>query len=386
MTFARDREFHPVTDLFGVLVHPQAAQSAAVFNEGFRGEQFRPQWRAGPFTAERIDTTAGTVSLVPNPRWWGEPALLSRLVFRRIDPAASMPAFANDDLDAVLVGSHERLAAVRKQPDTDIRAARRLQVIVLILNTDATGLTDPAVRKAIAQAVDRGEWARVRYQGLDWTEPVPGSAVYFPFQPQTQDNVPVTHSVDAARATLQAAGYARDADGLYAKDGTPVAVRYTEFGNDQMGQALAATLTAQLQAAGIQLQVETRPEATRQQALQARDYAMMTFAWSPAGPSPAAGLCQLMCTDSPLNLSGAGTPALDERLRQVGRIADPERRAAQINAIEKEWLGHYGLLPLGNGPDMLATRPDLANWGPAAFAGIYPDWSEVGWTRAPRGD
>ena len=78
--------------------------------------------------------------------------------------------------------------------------------------------------------------------------------------------------------------------------------------------------------------------------------------------------------------ASAASPALDARIRGLGSIADPGEQAEQINAVEKDWLQLYGLMPLANGPDIWAYHRGLANLGPAAFASIHPHWEDVGWT------
>src|SRR5690606_31265732 len=60
---------------------------------------------AGPFRLEGIDTTAQTITLVRNEKWWGEPAKLDRIIFRVVERAALADALANGEIDWYAIGS-----------------------------------------------------------------------------------------------------------------------------------------------------------------------------------------------------------------------------------------------------------------------------------------
>ena len=62
-----------------------------VFNTGWIEQ---PQVTAGPFQLGSIDTTAQTITLERNPDWWGDPAILDRIIYRVI--AEQPPARPGD--------------------------------------------------------------------------------------------------------------------------------------------------------------------------------------------------------------------------------------------------------------------------------------------------
>lgn len=378
VTFRAGRSFYPVTELFTSLLHPSAAASPKVFNEGFI-DTFHPEWRAGPFTLGALDRTAKTVTLVPNPSWWGRRPLLERIVYRQMETSTSITSFRAGELDAVPLDNASAYAQVQASPGLDIRRSQRLSTSVLIFNSRAGQLTDIAVRKALWQAIDREQWKRVRYQGMNWSEAPVNSTAYFSFQPQARDNMPVQHSVTGARETLEAAGYQRGGDGMYTKDGRALSVAYTYFGDNPLWTALGQTLRTQAAAAGIELRLDNRPDASFNSTMMTRDFEIVGMGLASTSPSPVTGVCQTMCSDGPGNLSGTGTAALDRDIRALGAIADPLRQSAAINAIEKSWFTHFGQMPLTNGPDIWAYRSGVANLGPAVFASLHPVWEDVGW-------
>lgn len=379
VTFRDGRRFHPATDLFaGGLLHPEAAASPEVFNTSLRGTQFRPEWRAGPFTLKTLNPTTKTITLTRNPNWWGDPALLDTITFKQMEDSASIPAFANDEIDATNVSTQARYAQVAGVPDVDIRRSHRLTTGVLIFNSKDPVLADIRVRKALWLAIDREQWKQVRYQGMQWQERPVGSAMYFTFQQQARDNMPVGFDRAAAQATLREAGYTLGDGGYFAKNGQRLTVSYLSFGDDPMTTALDQTLKKQLQLAGVELRVRNVSYQAFGQALESADFGITLLGMGPSTPSPVGSACQAMCSDNPFNLSRVGTPQLDERIRALGGIADPAAQADAINAVEKDWLALYGQMPMANGPDVWAYHRDVANLGPAAFASIHPRWQDVG--------
>lgn len=374
------RPFYPATEFFQSVLHPKLGGSPKAFNELMKTD-FHPELRAGPFTLDTIDQQTKTIVLKPNDNWWGDKPLLNKVVFRQMEDSATIPAFTNGELDATRVGNKARLAQVQGATDLDVRTAPRLTTNVFVFNAAADNLGDVNVRKALWQSINREEIKQVRFNGMDWTEKPVNSALYYNFQPEAQDNYPVTFSVDDAKTTLQDAGYTAGPDGIFAKDGTKLSVKYTTFGDDPMVTALAQTVQKQVKAAGIDLQLDIRPSAAFGPTMEKRDFGFLAMAWASNSSSPVTSVCQTMCSDSASNYSTVGTPELDKRMKALGQIKDEADQTAEMNAIEKEWLTLYGQMPMFNGPDTWAVRKGLANWGPAAFASMHPQWENVGWVK-----
>lgn len=379
VTMRAGQTFYPITELFTSLLHPAAAESPEVFNKGFI-DNFHPEWRAGPFTLESLNTTNKTLTLVRNPKWWGRPPLLDRISFQQMEESATVPAFKARELDAISISSASRYAQVQAGDDVDIRRGQRLSTWVLIFNSAKPPFSEVAVRKAMWQVIDRDQWNLVRFKGMDWSSKPINSAMYFSFQPQAQNNMPrIALGAAEAKKTLEAAGYRRGSDGIYAKDGRRLSVPFTYFGDDPLSTSLAQTLRNQSASAGIEISLDNRPMSSFEAATAARDFMFVAMGWQVASPTPVMSVCQAMCTNGVANLSGTGSAALDERIRGVGAIKDPARQSAEINAVEKEWLTGFGQLPMTNGPDLWAYRPGVANLGPAGFSGLQPIWEDIGW-------
>jgi len=94
VTFARP--FAEWPSLFSLLYPASTNADPAVFNTGWVN---RIPTTAGPFALESIDKTAKTVTLRRDPKWWGPPAKLDRIIFRAYERSAQADALANNEID-----------------------------------------------------------------------------------------------------------------------------------------------------------------------------------------------------------------------------------------------------------------------------------------------
>ncbi|MFC7885066.1 ABC transporter substrate-binding protein [Streptomyces sp. NPDC057376] len=99
-----DRPYADWKSLFTPLYPKDVTGTPDAFNDGARREL---EVTAGPFTVKKVDTKADEVVLTGNPRWWGEPAKLDKIVLR---------AVPREDRVAELVAGELDLAEI--DPDT----------------------------------------------------------------------------------------------------------------------------------------------------------------------------------------------------------------------------------------------------------------------------
>ena len=162
-------------------MHP-ALTDKELFNQGFVDKPLDQYW-AGPYKVAENgwNSAEKTLTLVPNPNWWGEKkALLDRIVWREMTTDAIRAAFKNGDVDATQFVENNTYTELKGQAGTDIREGQRTGVRGVHLNPKR--ITDLALRRAIAAALDRAQLANVMFSQLGWSEPMPGSIVFMPFQ------------------------------------------------------------------------------------------------------------------------------------------------------------------------------------------------------------
>ncbi|MEV1291707.1 ABC transporter family substrate-binding protein [Pseudonocardia sp. NPDC049635] len=362
---------------FTTLLHPSATTVEA-FNSGYLNRP-RPEWGAGPYTVASVDMQAGNITFERNPSWWGRPGKLDSRVLTVRDPQAAVNAFRNGELDATPADGAEALSQARSVPEADIRVSGTPAVSLFTLNSTAPVLQDPVVRRAVLEGIDRNQIVEIAFQGMDYTEDLPGSLIQQPYQPGYQDNLAEVLQFDpaAARARLDAAGWAPGPDGIRAKDGLRLAVVQVSFGENPTSRAVGMALTAMMREIGVELQIRQTPASEFATVLGERTFDLMLTGFEAENPYGIASLCQLYCSDGSLNLSGTGNSTLDAELRAVAALPTPQDQIAAANEVERVALANYGVLPLGTGPTVWATRPGLANLGASLFARPLPE--TVGW-------
>ncbi|MFE7468047.1 ABC transporter family substrate-binding protein [Streptomyces sp. NPDC057499] len=365
--------------LFTTFLHPEAA-TVANFNKAYI-KKARPEWGAGPYTVGEWDTHSGGITFVRNPKWWGKKGKLDKRVYVNLESTAAVNAFKNGQLDYTSAVDAESLKQVKGLKGTEIRSGGSPFEYSLHFNTKSANLADTAVRKAVQQSIDRSQIAKIQFQGLDYKEPLPGSAVLYSFQKGYEDNVSkvLTYAPDEARKTLDEAGWKPGADGIRAKDGKKLTIGYTMVGEDPLDKAVAGAFAAMLKPVGVDLVIKKADEADFAKVISERRFDLFLSGNRSMDPFGARYLCDFYCSDRDSNITGAGTPELDKKIREVLGIEDLGKQAAAANEVEREALQQYAFLPLFSGPSTYSVKKGLANVGATIFYSPLPE--TVGWEK-----
>lgn len=366
--------------LFNLLLPPQV-NSVELFNSGYL-EQAHPEWGAGPFKLESIDYNTGTATFVRNEKWWGNEAKLDRVSYRQMEAQASLNAFKAGEIDITGVGDKERFAAAKSMGDkVDLRASRTAARYLIVLNSKTPKLADVNVRKALFTGIDRSQLAAIRFNGLEYTEDLPGSFLLYEGQEGYEDNLGqvLKYDPEAANKILDEAGWEKGSDGIREKDGEKLTIRYTLFGDDQMSKATASATQKMMKDIGVDLQIQERPTSDFSNVMTNRDFDFLPMGFRSGDPFGVAYFKQVYGSDSELNRSGTGTPELDAKIDELQQIADPDEQIKKANELEREALQRYGIMVFANGPTIIATPPKLANIG-AAFFG-FNEREDIGWMK-----
>ncbi|MFF5403883.1 ABC transporter family substrate-binding protein [Streptomyces misionensis] len=367
------------SSLFTTFLHPKAA-TVANFNDAYV-KKAHPEWGAGPYTVGKWDTHSGDITFVRNPKWWGRKGKLDKRVYVNLESTAAINAFKNGQIDYVSATDAESLKQIKGLQGTEIRSGGSPFEYSLYFNTKSSVIADKAVRKAIEESVDRTQIAKIRFQGLDYREPLPGSAILYSFQKGYQDNVSAVlkYAPHEAGKELDAAGWKPGSDGVRVKNGKKLEVGYTLLGDDPLDKATAGALAAMLKPVGIRLDVRKADEADFSKILSDRKFDLFLSGNRSMDPFGARYLCDFYCSDRDSNITGAGSPALDREIRATGEIADLGKQAAAANEVERKALREYAFLPLFSGPSTYGVKKGLANVGATIFYNPLPE--TVGWEK-----
>ena len=359
---------------------PNQVNTPELFNEGYINN-LRPEWGAGPYKVDTADFKGGTVSFVPNEKWWGNEPLLDKVTFRQMEDQASINAFRAGEIDATGVASKERLASIDGMEDIEIRTSLRPFNALMTLNSEAPNLGEPEVREAIMRGVDREQLAAIRYNGLGYSEDLPGSFIMFQNQDGYEDvfSKVIQFDPEKSKELLDSAGWSEGADGIREKDGEKLTFRYILIGNDEYSKATAGALQKMLRGIGVDLKIEERPSTDFSKITSKRDFDIFLMGFTSTSPSGPAGFAQIYRSDSELNLSGTGNDELDKKIAELAKLPTQEEQIKRSNELEEEAFQEFGILPFANGPVMQATKPKLANFG-AQFFAIIPV-EDIGWMK-----
>ena len=365
--------------LFDRVLHPSVAD-AQTFNEGYLKNP-HPEWGSGPYKVDQFDYNSGTVSFVPNEKWWGEKPKLDKVTYRQMESQATINAYQAGEVDAVEITNKDHLAVAKTVKDTTLRGTLRPSNYLVTLNAKTPTLEDVKVREAVFTGINRETLAQVRFNGMDYTENLPGSFALFQNQKGYQDNFGslVTYDQDKAKQLLDEAGWAESGDGIREKDGKKLTLRYVTFGDSQLVKSTAAAMQKMLKDIGVDLQVEERPSSDFSKVIAEREFDVLTSGFTSYDPYGVAYFKQVYASDSELNKSGTGTPEMDEKIAELQQLPTQEEQIKRANELEKEALQQYGIMPYVNGPQLYATKNGLANYGSYAFALVPKE--NIGWAK-----
>ena len=365
--------------LFDRVLHPSVAD-AQTFNEGYLKNP-HPEWGAGPYKVDQFDYNSGTVSFVPNEKWWGEKPKLDKVTYRQMESQATINAYQAGEVDAVEITNKDHLAVAKTVKDTTLRGTLRPSNYLVTLNAKTPTLEDVKVREAVFTGMNRETLAQVRFNGMDYTENLPGSFALFQNQKGYQDNFGglVTYDQDKAKQLLDDAGWTEGSDGIREKDGKKLTLRYVTFGDSQLVKSTAAAMQKMMKDIGVDLQVAERPSSDFSQVIAEREFDVLTSGFTSYDPYGVAYFKQVYASDSELNKSGTGTPEMDKKIAELQQLPTQEEQIERANELEKEALQQYGIMPYVNGPQLYATKNGLANYGSYAFALVPKE--NIGWAK-----
>ena len=365
--------------LFDRVLHPSVAD-AQTFNEGYLKNP-HPEWGAGPYKVDQFDYNSGTVSFVPNEKWWGEKPKLDKVTYRRMELQAAINAFQSGEIDATVVSDKDRLAVAKSLKDVNIQGTLQPTHWVLTANSKAPNLGDVKVREALFTGINRETLAQIRFNGLGYKENLPGSFVMFQNQKGYEDNFGSVVQYDQAKAKqlLDDAGWAIGSDGIREKDGEKLTLRYVTFGDDNQGKSMAAATQKMLKDIGVDLQISERPSSDFSKVVANLDFDFLTSGITSYDPYGVMYFKYTYGSDSQVNKSGTGTPELDEQIAELEKLPTQEEQIQKANELEKEAFKQYGIMPYANGPRLVASKKTLANYGAMAFAVVPKE--NIGWAK-----
>lgn len=344
-----------------------------VFN---KGQLEAPGPSAGPFIVSKIDRPAQRIVLTRNPRWWGTQPRLDSITYLVLDPAATIPALQNKDIDAAGVGSLDAMVTAQRTAGVVIRRAPTPTWDHFTFNgAPGSILEDRGLRLAICRGIDRQAIVNVVGHGLT-DHPAPlNNHIYVEGQVGYQNNsAPADYNPDQARRDLDAQGWKLNGAGRE-KDGKQLVVRDVVFDAPSSKQ-IALVAQQNLAQIGVKLQLDIKSgNGFFSQYVTPGDFDITQFGWV-GGGFPLSALPQIYASDGDSNFGKIGSPEIDAKINETLSALDPGKARALANDVDTMLWEEGFSLPLFQSPGTIAVRRDLANYGAFGLADV--DYMAIG--------
>ncbi len=369
--------------LFSPLYPASTNSDPEVFNTGWIE---KPQITAGPFQLQGVDTTAQTITLERNPDWWGDPAILDRIIYRVISLDAQIDALANGEIDFIDVGPDvNNLQRAEGTEGIDIRRAGGPNFRHITINGTSPVLSDVNVRQALAKAIDRQTIADAMIGPLGGDSKKLDNHIFMRNQEGYQDNAGDLSEpdVDAANAQLDEAGWTREGDGTRTKDGQELTIRFVIPSGVEVSAQEAQLVQGMLKEVGADVQIETVDvDQFFENYVLIGDYDMTVFSWI-GTPFPISSSQSIYAEpqgdDIQQNFARIGSKEIDDLFDQAAQALDPDKARDLANQADALIWEEVHSLTLYQRPDIVAANEKLANYGALGFATAR--YQDIGFTK-----
>ncbi|MDW5324426.1 ABC transporter substrate-binding protein [Plantactinospora sp. KLBMP9567] len=283
---------------------------------------------SGPFVLQQFAPGQNLV-LGANPKYWAGKPQLDRLELRSIQEiAARMTALKTGEVGLTWAMPDDQIPALRSDPDLAVEKLDGGAVVTMWMNSSAKGLTSPAVRRALWQAVDFETIIKSLYPETGaLANSVIGTNV-LGYAPQT----PVKYDPVAAKAALDAAGW---------DYGQTIRFQFSQPQFQQFTDAVASDLAK----IGVKVDPTQKESAVFLQDLLALNWDLNIQQLGTAGFDAATNLGRLYTCAA--KRTGYCNAELDNLLAQAGSTSDTAKRQdlyAQASKII--WDDAVGMYPM----------------------------------------
>jgi len=353
-----------------------------VFNTGWIE---KPLITAGPFKFASIDKTAQTMTLERDDNWWGEPAILDRIIYRVIDIDAQIDALANGEIDFVDIGADvNALQRAESTQGVDIRRAGGPNFRHITINGTSPILSDVAVRKALAKAIDRQTIADAMIGPMGGDATKLDNHIFMRNQEGYQDNAGELSEpdIDAANEELEAAGWTREGDGTRTKDGQELVIRFVIPSGVASSAQESQLVQGMLEEVGAKVDIQTVDvDQFFENYILIGDYDFTVFSWI-GTPFPISSSQSIYANpqgdEIQQNFARVGSQEIDDAFAAVVQELDPEKAREMANEIDAMIWDEVHSLTLYQRPDIIAANEKLANYGALGFA--TANYEDIGFT------
>lgn len=349
------------------------------WNTGFSGPA---QVVSGSWFTIQSSTANQSVVLTRNPKYWGTPAKLSKLVFQFFsDDNQLVPALQNKEIDLIspTTVNNAIVQTANQVPDATKVTLPGLEFEHIDFNQSDPYLAKSQVRLAIAHGVDRPSIiARTVGQISKGVQPL-GSRMLVPSQAGYK-GTRFAYDPGKSIQLLKGAGFTKGSDGYFRPNSGPqkgkdLTFTITSTAGNTTRSHTETLFQAQMKAIGIKINVQNLSANTFGNNVPAGDYQMAEFAWF---STPfVSGNQSIYCSYTNESLCGfnwthSSNKQVDSLLSQGSSAATTAAEIADYNKADALLWQDMVSLPLYQTPQFFAWSNSLK--------GVRPNTSSVGVT------
>jgi peptide/nickel transport system substrate-binding protein len=320
---------------------------------------------AGWFKVQNY-TQGQSLTMVRNDKYWGKKSNLDSLVVRFLPESTTQPAaLQNNEVDLIYPQPQlDQVQQVKALPDVTSQINFGPTFEHFDFNFKNEHLGDLKVRQAIATGINVEELVnRTVKQFSDQAKPL-GNRIYMTTQPeQYQDHFGQYGKGDVAGATklLEEAGYAKGADGIYAKGGKKLSLRISTTAGNQLRETQEELFQAQMKKMGVEIKI-SNADSTKffGEWLPNGNFDIANFAWVGSPFSISGSRATYVC-GSGSNYGQYCNKKVDQLFTQAFAEFDPAKAADIGNQIDQQITADMATIPLYQKPTFIAWRNTFGN-------------------------
>jgi peptide/nickel transport system substrate-binding protein len=340
---------------------------------------------AGPWKIGSLNKTTQTLTMVPDPAYWGTKPKLAAITFRALDQTADTDAYLNNEIDEAPARAPEDYKRLKPAKNTDIRVGARWDETHLSFSSRGP-LADVRVRQALGMAVNRDAIVKAVSKDLPFALAPLNNHIFMPNQAGYQDNSGIYGKFDpaAAKKLLDQAGWADGGAGKpRTKAGKPLTLVYmVNAGGSQTSKDTALLVQNMLGQIGVTVQIRQVPgNDFFDKFINVGDFDLASFRQvDEIFPSQLYDIFrQPQGKNLFQNYGAVGSAEIDQLLLQAQHTTDRTAATALYNKADAKIWEIGNSLELYQTPQILAFRHNLANEGATGLA--TNDYVATGFTK-----
>lgn len=301
--------------------------------------------------------------------YYGGAPSLKELVLRVIpDETVLLQELRTGGIEFMERVPREAVADLQSTPEFTVALVDNIGCSFISFNTTHPVLGDKAVRQAIGYAIDMNTFIEAVLLGLA----LPATGLYPPYTWMYEPDVR-TYGYDPAQAEqiLDEAGWVKDAAGMRAKDGVPLAFTMSTFLGHEAGEQLLAATKEWLAAVGIDMSIEIIELAAWIDTLVNSTFEATMSNWD-GGADPDDYGYGMYHSEGGRNRALYSNPEIDEVLETGRRALDLEERKSAYSEFQKIAAEDVPYLPVYHYQHIYAYRSVFEGFVPSPMpADIY---------------